>query len=848
MGERQWERERERMSDEIHSSGAPSQIRAPEDTGFASLRFGPEHGVLEMATELQAAMDEDGVDMRIIDMAAGGDIDREVFSAIEYASTFIVFGSMKYGEDTGNQACTYYEHKHAKSEKKKIILIRMIPWDQKHEELQGRVIFGANKLALYWEVGTPMPSDLSVKIMESMGQPEDKIARAKANAKRRAAAAAGAAAQAAAEADRIEAGKLAEQAAAEKLAATQELAEQEAAQKLALQRQAAAMEAQMEQMRQEAEAREMEHKQQLVAALAATTAERERMALNGLVEEERERDALLTDASVEVSSGAFYPAADIRQEQAKKEHCSEEEGECEALLPDSSVAMVSASVEYAPVHDGGGTTTELELDSDSISDSDSDGSTTTSVQLRPDRVRAKPQAIAAEVENISTIDQVMCFLLCVGVVELMSIFSSDESLHMDAGSVGSDICCSGKESVIYTSMAGVAAVLAASACCYADINGAAVTMAASPYLVIFGWFWLVCQLQGETQQHGFCKAILLLSILGCCGGSHFAKMSQEAGNKAAAMIGFVAVALNMLLLTASIVLVVESARADDGTSTFLSDCDEEELVSTPKTTSEADRLVSVYARDLYPAPVLLIVAAWWWAVVYDNCLFVTIGVAFLALVWCAIQWMIGYSILVVCASIVLLIGVADGIAYAANGPYKYLQYHVRQSTSPRVQNCVLRIFRNKDFSSMWASYGLLLVLALLRLCHPEITYPDGEVRAGTFYYHEEVIHHYHSVVRDGIFYGHEMETGSDGAETLVPGGDGFGGHGEWFVIGLALCYAALTRVMVAYDSFDRVVLAWTGHLVLVVSVWLWAVDAFTWTVIGLVCAYCLCGWLSEQRR
>ena len=174
--------------DEIHSSGAPSLRRASRDTGFASLRFGPEHGVLEMAKELQAVMEEDGVDLRIINMLAGGDIDREVFSAIEYASTFIVFGSMRYGEDTGNQACTYYEYKHAKSENKKIILIRMIPWEEKHGELHGRVIFSPNILALYWKVGTPMPSDLSIQIMESMGQPQDKIATARANAKRRAAA------------------------------------------------------------------------------------------------------------------------------------------------------------------------------------------------------------------------------------------------------------------------------------------------------------------------------------------------------------------------------------------------------------------------------------------------------------------------------------------------------------------------------------------------------------------------------------------------------------------------------------------------------------------------------------
>ena len=41
------------------------------------------------------------------------------------ADAFVVFGSAKYGEDTGNAACTYYESKFAQGQKKKIILIRM---------------------------------------------------------------------------------------------------------------------------------------------------------------------------------------------------------------------------------------------------------------------------------------------------------------------------------------------------------------------------------------------------------------------------------------------------------------------------------------------------------------------------------------------------------------------------------------------------------------------------------------------------------------------------------------------------------------------------------------------------
>jgi hypothetical protein len=136
---------------------------------FGSMRFGAAHGVEPMARELQVALGTLGTNLHIIDMHAGGDINIAVFSAIEACDTFLVFGSAKYGEDTGNQACTYNEYQHAFSQKKRIILIRMIPFDQQYEELQGRYIFGANKLVLPWVMGSPMPPDLPAKIMEAIG-------------------------------------------------------------------------------------------------------------------------------------------------------------------------------------------------------------------------------------------------------------------------------------------------------------------------------------------------------------------------------------------------------------------------------------------------------------------------------------------------------------------------------------------------------------------------------------------------------------------------------------------------------------------------------------------------------
>ena len=44
----------------------------------------------------------------------------------------------------------------------------MIPFGAEFEELQGRVIFGANKLVFPWMVGTPMPADLVDEIVKAL--------------------------------------------------------------------------------------------------------------------------------------------------------------------------------------------------------------------------------------------------------------------------------------------------------------------------------------------------------------------------------------------------------------------------------------------------------------------------------------------------------------------------------------------------------------------------------------------------------------------------------------------------------------------------------------------------------
>ena len=154
--------------DGVHSAGAPDHsalaAAAPPQRSysraeriFGSMRFGDEHGVVPMATELGLALEARGAKLSIINMMGGGDIDQAVIDGIEACDSFLVFGSMAYGEITGNSASTYYESKYAQDQKKRIILIRMIPFEDQFQFPQARFMFGLNKLVIPWMLGEPMP-------------------------------------------------------------------------------------------------------------------------------------------------------------------------------------------------------------------------------------------------------------------------------------------------------------------------------------------------------------------------------------------------------------------------------------------------------------------------------------------------------------------------------------------------------------------------------------------------------------------------------------------------------------------------------------------------------------------
>lgn len=144
------------------------QMPPPEKLFFGSMRFPPP----PEAVELQKALADVGITLKIVDMKAGGDIDKEVFSWLSHADYFVVFGTKRYGEDTGNPACTYHELKYAQCKRKTLVLIRMIPWDEEYDEMAADVLFNQNYLTLDWQPGTPMPPTLIPELLKLV--PEQK--------------------------------------------------------------------------------------------------------------------------------------------------------------------------------------------------------------------------------------------------------------------------------------------------------------------------------------------------------------------------------------------------------------------------------------------------------------------------------------------------------------------------------------------------------------------------------------------------------------------------------------------------------------------------------------------------
>jgi len=154
---------------------------------FLSLRFGEAIGCQKEARILRDALLPYGIVLHMVEVVQG-DINLHVFPLMEACHAFLAFGSMEYGEDTGNPASTHHEvayfETHCKG--RTLIPLRMIPFSETHEHTTAKRIFKVNDLQLEWIKGTALPSGLAEeikKILETkVGRPWHRQASTRTNA------------------------------------------------------------------------------------------------------------------------------------------------------------------------------------------------------------------------------------------------------------------------------------------------------------------------------------------------------------------------------------------------------------------------------------------------------------------------------------------------------------------------------------------------------------------------------------------------------------------------------------------------------------------------------------------
>ena len=83
----------------------------------------------------------------------------------------LVFGCKRYGQNTGNPACTYNELKFAQCIGKKIILLRLLPKGEAFDhDIANELFKESNDLECFeWLPEDPMPLGLPEQIAMAMG-------------------------------------------------------------------------------------------------------------------------------------------------------------------------------------------------------------------------------------------------------------------------------------------------------------------------------------------------------------------------------------------------------------------------------------------------------------------------------------------------------------------------------------------------------------------------------------------------------------------------------------------------------------------------------------------------------
>jgi len=122
---------------------------------FASMRF-PNGKPLPEAFQLKDILAKKGIDLFVVRVTAGDSINATVFdTAMDNCVAFVAFGSITYGQDTGNDASSHCEVLRWNEEYAPIwgpiIPVRLIPWGEEFEHKTGQEVFSNDALSLSWE-------------------------------------------------------------------------------------------------------------------------------------------------------------------------------------------------------------------------------------------------------------------------------------------------------------------------------------------------------------------------------------------------------------------------------------------------------------------------------------------------------------------------------------------------------------------------------------------------------------------------------------------------------------------------------------------------------------------------
>jgi len=131
-----------------------SCARMTEDSVFISLRFGE---AMEEAKQLKAALQREGHDAYICEVAPGDDIEEVVIKRLDAAKMVIIMGTETYGSEGTVKFSTKEELRFIMEEEKPFFLVKMC---DRFKDAGTRFKLTASKSYIMWKKGTPLPSNL----------------------------------------------------------------------------------------------------------------------------------------------------------------------------------------------------------------------------------------------------------------------------------------------------------------------------------------------------------------------------------------------------------------------------------------------------------------------------------------------------------------------------------------------------------------------------------------------------------------------------------------------------------------------------------------------------------------